>query len=245
MSTAIATAPRTLEPQLEVIPQTQHKTLNTSQRNRAHRQFANSAATTEGTTTAQSSTTSVRPRVTTARITATSVGTGTTTAQATAVGVGTKTHPRVPLSGALPKLPKVQRHWSMIDASWDYSNESLPRTPKVETVDILPDPTKWGRSIALAVVETLSGQRYPTQLERWVTPDLYEAIERRVALAERLDGPANRTPRAKALSSRTCHVNDQVAETTHIITQGKQVRAVSVRLEARRRQWMATALEIL
>ncbi|MDI9587737.1 MAG: Rv3235 family protein [Gleimia sp.] len=217
MSTAIATAPRTLEPQLEVIPQTQRQTFNASQRNRAQGQFANSAATTEG----------------------------TTTAQATAVGVGTKTHPRVPLSGALPKLPKVQRHWSMIDASWDYSNESLPRTPKVETVDILPDPTKWGRSIALAVVETLSGQRYPTQLERWVTPDLYEAIERRVALAERLDGPANRTPRAKALSSRTCHVNDQVAETTHVITQGKQVRAVSVRLEARRRQWMATALEIL
>lgn len=171
--------------------------------------------------------------------------TGKPSAPERPVTVGTKVHPRVPLSGAMPRLPKVQRHWSMIDASWDYSEQTRPRTPKIETVDVLPDASKWGRSIALAVVETLTGQRYPTQLERWVTPDLYEAIERRVALAERLDGPANRTPRAQALSSRTCHVNEQIAETTHVIAQGQQVRAVAVRLEAHRRQWMATALEII
>ncbi|MDO5049527.1 MAG: Rv3235 family protein [Actinomycetaceae bacterium] len=156
-----------------------------------------------------------------------------------------KRHPRVTLSQAMPRPAKVQRHWSMIDGSWDYSEEVTTRTPPITTVDKLPDPTNWGKSLALSIVETLTGQRYPTQLERWITPDLYEAIERRVNLAERLDGPAHRSPRAQLLSSRTCRVNEQVAETVHILTQGERVHAVSIRLEARRRQWMATALEII
>ncbi|MDK8350834.1 Rv3235 family protein [Gleimia europaea] len=148
------------------------------------------------------------------------------------------------LNGILPKPAPTGRHWAMIDASWDYSK------PEVETDTIgkaaqLPDARTWSRALALAIVETLSGQKYPSALERFVTPDLYDAIERKVALSTRLDGPAERSPRTKALSSRVCLVNESIAETTHVVVKGETTRAVAIRLEARRRQWVATALEIL
>lgn len=148
------------------------------------------------------------------------------------------------LNGVLPKPAPVGRHWAIIDSSWDYSKTQAD-IEVVGRAEQLPDARNWSRALALAIVETLSGQKYPSALERFVSPDLYEAIERKVALAARLDGPAGRSPRTKALSSRVCLVNESIAETTHVVVKGETTRAVAIRLEARRRQWVATALEIL
>ncbi|EPD30803.1 Rv3235 family protein [Gleimia europaea] len=148
------------------------------------------------------------------------------------------------LNGVLPKPAPVGRHWAIIDSSWDYSKTQAD-IEVVGRAEQLPDARSWSRALALAIVETLSGQKYPSALERFVSPDLYEAIERKVALAARLDGPAGRSPRTKALSSRVCLVNESIAETTHVVVKGETTRAVAIRLEARRRQWVATALEIL
>lgn len=148
------------------------------------------------------------------------------------------------LNGVLPKPAPVGRHWAIIDSSWDYSKTQAD-IEVVGRAEQLPDARNWSRALALAIVETLSGQKYPSALERFVSPDLYEAIERKVALAARLDGPAGRSPRTKALSSRVCLVNESIAETTHVVVKGEMTRAVAIRLEARRRQWVATALEIL
>ncbi|WP_297555231.1 Rv3235 family protein [uncultured Actinomyces sp.] len=148
------------------------------------------------------------------------------------------------LNGVLPKPAPVGRHWAIIDSSWDYSKTQAD-IEVIGRAEQLPDARNWSRALALAIVETLSGQKYPSALERFVSPDLYEAIERKVALAARLDGPAGRSPRTKALSSRVCLVNESIAETTHVVVKGETTRAVAIRLEARRRQWVATALEIL
>lgn len=153
-------------------------------------------------------------------------------------------HPRLVLDGALPKPKPIGRHWTITQGSWDYSSKQL-QTETVSMQDALPDANSWSRALALAVIETLTGKRYPSQLERFVNADLYDAIERRVALAKRLDGPAGRSPRVEVLSSRTCVVNEGVVETTHVINQGGTIKAIAIRLEARRRQWIATAVDIL
>ncbi|MDO5034486.1 MAG: Rv3235 family protein [Actinomycetaceae bacterium] len=147
------------------------------------------------------------------------------------------------LNGVLPKPKPAGRHWAIIEASWDYSDQF--QTEPIATEDALPDAKAWSRALALALAETLSGKRYPSRLERFLAPELYEALERRISLATRLDGPAGRSPRIEILSSRTCRVNESVTETTHTIIQGGRIRAVAIRLEARRRQWLATAIEII
>lgn len=148
------------------------------------------------------------------------------------------------LKAATRVLPASQTHanrWKRIDVSWDYSSSG----DQIQTsVNTLPDPSKWGRAIALVTVEALSGTRSIFQLQRWLTPELFEALRRRIALNVRLDGKAEPSTSPIARSSRTCRVSDTVAETTHVISIAGRSRGVCVRLEACRNQWLVTAIEI-
>lgn len=138
--------------------------------------------------------------------------------------------------------PRMQTNrWKQIDVSWDYS--ATGRQHQTNVAD-LPDPTQWGRAVALATVEALSGTRSIFQLQRWLTPELFEALHRRIALNIRLDGKAEPSVSPIARSSRTCLVSDTVAETTHVISVAGRSRGVCVRLEAYRTQWLVTAIEI-
>lgn len=132
-------------------------------------------------------------------------------------------------------------HWRNIDVSWDYSatREHVHTNPRS-----LPDPSVWGRAVALATIEVLSGMRNIFQLQRWVSPEIFDALRRRIALNKRINGDAKPTPSPIVQSSRTCMVTDSIAETTHVIAVGARSRGVCVRLEATRSQWMVTAIEI-
>ncbi|MDO5728151.1 MAG: Rv3235 family protein [Actinomycetaceae bacterium] len=152
-------------------------------------------------------------------------------------------HPRE-MKSAAHQLPTRHMHtnrWKQIDVSWDYSTQP---EPLCAAIDDLPDPAQWGRAVALATVEALRGSRSIFQLQRWLAPELFEALHRRIALNTRLDGKAKPTASPIARSSRACLVSDTVAETTHVISVSGRSRGVCVRLEACRKQWLVTAIEI-
>lgn len=141
--------------------------------------------------------------------------------------------------------------WHQLDVSWDHAcyreNYKIPQTypnPEVSAVPHLPNPEKWSASAALALTQILIGQRPATQIERWVEPQLYSALERRVQLNQRIAGipKAERIP--KIATTRICVVNPRVVESVHTVCGDFGSYAVCVRLEARWSQWMITAIEI-
>lgn len=144
--------------------------------------------------------------------------------------------------------------WFKLDISWDYAfpSESEPDllselfpNPDLSAISHLPNPINWSACAAQALTQILFGQRAVTQIERWVEPRLYAALVRRVELNRRIAGtpPAKRIP--QITSSRACHVNARVVETVHSICSEVGTYAVCVRLEARRSQWVITAIEIV
>lgn len=141
----------------------------------------------------------------------------------------------------LPCRQTYANRWKRIDVSWDYSSAG---DQFQASIDDLPDPAQWGRAVALATVEALSGTRNIFQLQQWLTPELFEALHRRIALNIRLDGKAEPSACPIARSSRACRVSDTVAETTHVVSVAGRSRGVCVRLEACRKQWLVTAIEI-
>lgn len=166
-----------------------------------------------------------------------------------------QTTPALPLtfpSHTLPGPQKKQNLWKALDISWDFSNHFttapspyLFPNPAVSTVTYLPDPKLWSRAVAAALVEVLLGKRPASQLQRWVAPEIFTALERRVELNRRLEGDPPRSLPPKVLSSRICVVSASVVETTHSILTAVKTVAVCVRLEARRNQWVVTAVEML
>ena len=152
---------------------------------------------------------------------------------------------RIPPRAAVTKPVRpapVHSPWLNLDVSWDYSRPEETASPWLQRVE-LPEPARWSGALALAVIESMLGCRRASALERWMVPNLYTALDRRVALARRLNGPM-RIRRPQLRSSRMCAISARTYETTHIVTDGANTRGVGIRLEARRSQWIATAIEI-
>lgn len=112
----------------------------------------------------------------------------------------------------------------------------------------LPDPDATAGALVQAVVEVLAGTRQASQLVRWVSGDVYTALQRRAALAARLrygqpvgSGAARR---AVVRSVRTSSPADGVVEACAVVLDRGRVRAVAVRLEGLDGRWRATALEV-
>lgn len=108
----------------------------------------------------------------------------------------------------------------------------------------LPDPRTWSALLARAAVEVLVGIRPATQLARWLTTDLYEAVTRRAGLAIRILGRPRQARRTIIQRARVQEVRAGVQEAAVVVHDGTRTRGVALRLEARRGRWMVTALEI-
>lgn len=111
------------------------------------------------------------------------------------------------------------------------------------------DPAPIAGRLAGAVVEVLRGTRPLHQLARWVSLDVFGELESRVAAAsttprDRRPQPAETLGRVTVLRVRVCRLGPLVAEACAVVQDGDRVRAVAVRLEGRRGQWSATALEV-
>ncbi|HZI98105.1 MAG TPA: Rv3235 family protein [Actinomycetales bacterium] len=109
----------------------------------------------------------------------------------------------------------------------------------------LPEPGAACTALVRAVVEVLGGTRPSSQLARWLTTDVYAALQRRAGLAARLRrGAAPSARQAVVRRVRVCEPRDGVVEACAVVIDGGRVRAVALRLEGLDGRWRATAVEV-
>jgi hypothetical protein len=119
--------------------------------------------------------------------------------------------------------------------------------PQRTTSTMLPAPTPWAGRLVQAVIEVVSGVRPVTQLVRWTTAPVYEALCARVARPAANTGsrdPATIRLAEVVRSVRVSEPRDGVAEVCAIVQQGPRCRAIALRLEGIDGRWQCTALQI-
>ena len=101
----------------------------------------------------------------------------------------------------------------------------------------LPSPAAVTRDIALALLEVEAGCRSAAQLERVVSPELWETLERCIG---RRGGPL---PSGRSLMSVHCQENTPgLADTMAVVRKGDLVRPIALRLDAGGGRWVVTEL---
>lgn len=129
----------------------------------------------------------------------------------------------------------------------------------------LPDPEQLCGAVVLAAVEVLTGTRPITQLARWVTPEVLEALTTQLATTDRpaagqrhrtqSSGRAQRpgvdrggrvapTPRATVRRIKLSRLDDRTVEACVVLHDGVRVRAAAARLKVHRGHWRVTVLQI-
>ncbi|GEK21601.1 Rv3235 family protein [Cellulomonas xylanilytica] len=106
------------------------------------------------------------------------------------------------------------------------------------------DPATVARAVGLASLEVLAGRRSVAQLARWLTPGVYESLQVRAGLTQRVLGTSGGARPPVIRRARACRVDPQVLEASLVADDGVRVRAVALRLEGHRGAWRVTALEI-
>lgn len=130
---------------------------------------------------------------------------------------------------------------------------ALPVPVELLPVDA-PDVEALSRAFARVLVEVLSGDRGPSQLVRWTTPEVYDQLQRRAALLHRTT-PADRRLRRLRSQIRSIHLDRPrpgAVELAIHLRRGHRSLAVAARLEQRaerrrgelRVAWLCTALEL-
>jgi hypothetical protein len=106
----------------------------------------------------------------------------------------------------------------------------------------LPDAREWSTTLALALTQSLLGQRSVAQLNRWVVDEVLVAISmyqrRSLALHGRIAIPT------AVRSVRVQHPDPEVAEVAAHVAMGRRSAAMALRLEALGDRWLCTALEL-
>lgn len=98
---------------------------------------------------------------------------------------------------------------------------------------------------AAAVVEVVAGDRGPSQLLRWTSPEVYADLQRRAALMNRTV-PGDRRVRRLRSQVRSVHVScpaPGAVELSIHVRRGERSRAIAARLVSREGRWCCTALE--
>jgi hypothetical protein len=102
----------------------------------------------------------------------------------------------------------------------------------------LPAPGPRAAVLIRAVLETISGDRPPLQLMRWVTPAVFADIESAIYTG---------SARSWAASMRRLVVTepaDGVAEVAAVVQRGVRATALAMRLEGLDGRWVVTALQL-
>jgi hypothetical protein len=101
----------------------------------------------------------------------------------------------------------------------------------------LPSPAAVTRDIALALLEVEAGCRSAAQLERVVSAELWETLERCIG---RRGGPL---PSGRSVMSVHCQENTPgLADTMAVVRKGDLVRPIALRLDAGGGRWVVTEL---
>lgn len=141
--------------------------------------------------------------------------------------------------GAAPTPPQdhLPRTTSVITAPVE---RGWPTTAPAQPPAELPDPGRLCSAVVLAAVEALRSTRPLSQLVRWVTPEVFEAL----VGAVRPPGAGPLRQRPVIRSARVCRVSPRVCEGAVVVHDGGRVRAAALRMEVRRGNWRVTALQI-
>ncbi len=97
------------------------------------------------------------------------------------------------------------------------------------------------------LVEVLAGERPSRQLGIWMSPDVYEQLQRKLQSSSRGPQRSRISAGTRIVSVHVAMVSDSSAEISARMSQGGRSRALAVRLELHAsmrgpRQWRCTAL---
>lgn len=98
-----------------------------------------------------------------------------------------------------------------------------------------------------ALVEVLSGERAVRQMAAWMTPDVYDQLNVRLAARARYPRRAGMGSAARIVSVHVSMISDETAEIAGRMVHRGRSRAIAVRLELQtshrgQRAWRCTAL---
>lgn len=96
--------------------------------------------------------------------------------------------------------------------------------------------------LAQALVEVMSATRPAPQVLRYVVPEVYAVLTRRSLLAARRRDSRSRPSLVRRV--RLCQPAAGVAEVSVVFTSTGRTRAMALRLQARDRRWVVTALSV-
>jgi Family of unknown function (DUF6459) len=120
--------------------------------------------------------------------------------------------------------------------------------PQKTRSTMLPAPTPWAGRLVQAMIEVVSGVRPVSQLVRWTTAPVYEALCATMARPVAYAGAGSRDvairPAEVVRSVRVSEPGDGVAEVCAIVQRGPRCRAIALRLEGIDGRWQCTALQI-
>lgn len=160
--------------------------------------------------------------------------------------------PQVPPLRVLPATPEERR-------TWDRVRFEGPRTPAAREEDEgrgphlvwsdrglpeLPDAATWCGTLVRAAVEALVGARPTAQLSRWLSTELWTALNRRAVLGVQIAGRPQRPHPVTVRRVHACEISPTTCEASVVVHDGERVRAAAIRIEVHRGRWRATALQI-
>lgn len=105
------------------------------------------------------------------------------------------------------------------------------------------------RMVCQATAEVLVGLRQPQQLNQWLDTDVLFKITQRAGVMARYrkalnQGSRRRPPRLQFLSLRAEPVRRGAWEVSVVFADGNRARACAMRLQAHRKRWRVSALEL-
>lgn len=101
------------------------------------------------------------------------------------------------------------------------------------------------RMVCQAVAEVLAGLRPAQQLSRWLTPEVHDKVRQRGDLLarHRRDTTVQAGPLAFG-AVRTTRLRTGVWEVSVVFSDDQRVRACALRVQAHRRRWRVSAMEL-
>jgi len=115
----------------------------------------------------------------------------------------------------------------------------------------LPDPELFALNLTHRAYEVLQGKRDVGQIARWVTDDVYHAMQQNVLARQRkmsLLPQGERPEKVGAFTVSALHggaPREGIFETCVLVRTKKTIRSAAIRLEGFDRRWRASAFTLL
>lgn len=106
----------------------------------------------------------------------------------------------------------------------------------------LPDPGRWAGTVAVYAWEIMHGMRQPQHLARWLTPELYDALNRRAQVATRCQ--AGKPARIPYLYAVRAQASASGWEVSVLLSHDGRIHACACQIQLRHGHWVMTYLHM-